>query len=49
MEQHDASVSRRLAGKIAEARLSAGGSDRVPEEYRQFIAKYYESLAKVKK
>jgi len=49
IEQHDAAVSRRLAGKTGEARFSAGGSDRVPEEYRQFIARYYESLARVKK
>lgn len=49
LEQHEAAVSRRLAAKIAEAKLSAGGSDRVPEAYRPYIAKYYESLAKVKK
>jgi hypothetical protein len=47
LEQHDAAVSRRLAGKIAEAKMSAGGSDRVPEEYRRFISRYFESLAKV--
>jgi hypothetical protein len=46
IEQHEAAVSRQLASKIAEARLSAGGSDRVPEEYRPYIAKYYESLAR---
>jgi hypothetical protein len=28
--------------------LSAGGSDRVPDEYRQLIARYYESLARKK-
>ena len=49
LEHHDAAVSRRLAGKVAEARFSAGGSDRVPDEYRQFIAKYFESLARAKK
>jgi hypothetical protein len=49
IEQHEAAVSRRLAGKIGEERLSAGGSERVPEEYRRFIARYYESLARVKK
>ena len=49
LEQHDAAVSKRLAGKTGDARFSAGGSDRVPEEYRRFIAKYYESLARVKK
>ena len=49
LEQHEAAISRRLVAKIAEAKLSAGGSDRVPEAYRPYIAKYYESLAKVKK
>ena len=49
LEQHDAAVSRRLAGTLGDARLSAGGSERVPEDYRRFIAKYFESLAKVKK
>ena len=49
LEQREAAISRRLASKLAEAKLSAGGSDRVPEEYRQYIAKYYESLAKVKR
>ena len=49
LEQHEAAVSKRIASKLAEAKLSAGGSDRVPEAYRQSIARYYESLAKVKK
>jgi hypothetical protein len=42
-------VSRRLAKALGEDRLNAGGSDRVPEQYRQLVAKYYESLARVKK
>ena len=49
LEQREAAISQRLSAKLAEARLSAGGSDRVPEAYRHSIAKYYESLAKVKK
>ena len=49
LEQHDAAVSKRLAGALNDARLSAGGSEGVPEDYRRFIARYYESLAKVKK
>ena len=49
LEQHEAAVSKRIASKLGEAKLSAGGSDRVPEAYRQSIARYYESLAKVKK
>jgi hypothetical protein len=49
LEQREAAISRRIASKIADEKLSAGGSDRVPEAYRQSIARYYESLAKVKK
>ena len=49
LEQHEAAISKRIASNLAEAKLSAGGSDRVPEAYRQSIARYYESLAKVKK
>jgi hypothetical protein len=49
MEQYDAAVSKRLAGTPGDARLSAGGSERVPEDYRRYIARYYESLAKAKK
>jgi hypothetical protein len=46
LERYEAAVSDRLARKAAEDRLSAGGSDRVPESYRQRIARYYQSLAK---
>ena len=49
LEQREAAISKRIASKIADEKLSAGGSDRVPEAYRQSIARYYESLAKVKK
>ena len=49
IEEHDAAVSRRLARTLGDERLSAGGSQRVPEQYRQLVAKYYESLAKGKK
>jgi hypothetical protein len=49
MERYEAAVSDRLARTLAEDRLSAGGTDRVPERYRRQVAKYYESLAKVKK
>lgn len=49
LEEHDAAVSRRLARAIGEDRLSAGGSQRVPEQYRHLVAKYYESLARTKK
>ena len=45
---HDASVVARAARKSLDDRLSAGGSERVPEAYRRFIARYYESLARKK-
>jgi hypothetical protein len=48
LEEHDADVSRRLAKTHGEDRLNAGGSDRVPEQYRRLVAKYYESLARKK-
>jgi len=37
-----------LSRKLPDDRFSAGGSDRVPDAYRQLIAKYFESLAKKK-
>jgi hypothetical protein len=41
-------VIAKAARKGLQDRLSAGGSDRVPEDYRQLIARYYESLARKK-
>nr|MBA3641392.1 hypothetical protein [Acidobacteriota bacterium] len=49
LEEHEIAVSRRLAKALGEERLSAGGSQRVPEQYRHLVAKYYESLAKARK
>lgn len=49
LEKYDAAVSARLARRLAEDRLSLGGSERVPDSYERLIARYYESLAKVKK
>ena len=49
LEEHEAAVSRRLAKVLGEDRLSAGGSQRVPEQYRHLVAKYYESLARARK
>ena len=49
IERHERAVSAQIAKKNAEDRLSAGGSDRVPDAYRALIARYYESLARVKK
>jgi hypothetical protein len=49
LEQHEASVSRQLAKKLAADRLSAGGSERGPDAYTRLIARYYESLARTKR
>jgi hypothetical protein len=48
LERYESSVSRRLARKLAEDRLSAGGSQRGPDAYERLIARYYESLARTK-
>ena len=48
LERYETSVSDRLSRKHQDDRFSAGGSDRVPDAYRQMIAKYFESLAKKK-
>jgi hypothetical protein len=45
LERYEAAVSDRLSRKGAEDRLNAGGSDRVPDKYRDRIAKYFQSLA----
>jgi hypothetical protein len=49
LERTEAAASARLARRVAEDRLSAGGSDRVPDAYRRLIARYYESLAGTRK
>jgi hypothetical protein len=49
LERYEAAASDRLAKKLGEDRLNGGGSDRVPEAYRRLIARYYESLARVKR
>jgi hypothetical protein len=46
LEQYEASISDRLARTRSGDRFSLGGSDQVPDAYRQVIAKYFESLAK---
>ena len=40
LEKYEASVSDRLSRKRPDDRFSAGGSDRVPDAYRQVIARY---------
>jgi hypothetical protein len=49
LEKYEAAVSARLARKLADDRLSGGGSERVPEAYRPAVSRYFESIAKVKK
>jgi hypothetical protein len=49
LEEHDAAVSRQLAKTLGEDRLNAGGSERIPEQYRRLVAKYYESLARTRR
>jgi hypothetical protein len=48
LDRYEASIISRAARKGLEDRLSAGGSDRAPDDYRRLIARYYESLAKKK-
>jgi hypothetical protein len=48
LERYEASVVARAARRSLQDRLSAGGSDRVPDDYRKLIARYYESLARKK-
>jgi hypothetical protein len=49
LERTEQAVSEKIAGQKTQDRLSAGGSDRVPDAYRRLIARYYESLARSKK
>lgn len=49
LEARDADASKRLAASLGDARLSAGGNERVPEKYRKLVARYYEALGKPRK
>jgi hypothetical protein len=49
LERTEQAVSARISQQKAQDRLSAGGSDRVPDAYRRLIARYYEALARSKK
>ena len=46
LEKYEARVSSRLSRSRTDDRFSSGGSDRVPDVYRQIIARYFESVAK---
>jgi hypothetical protein len=48
LERYESAVAARLARTLAEDRLSAGGSERVPDAYRESVSRYFESLAKGK-
>jgi hypothetical protein len=45
LDRYEASVAGRLTRKAREDRLSAGASERGPEEYRQRVSRYFESIA----
>jgi hypothetical protein len=49
LERYESAVSAQIAEKTRRDRLSAGGSDRVPDAYRKSIARYYEALAKTRR
>ena len=49
LERAESAVASRLAGAIAKDRLRAGGSERVPDAYKQRVSKYFESIATTKK
>jgi hypothetical protein len=46
LERYEANISDRLTRARTDDRFSGGGSEQVPEAYRQIIAKYFESLAR---
>jgi uncharacterized protein DUF4175 len=46
LERYEANISDRLMRARTDDRFSGGGSEQVPEAYRQIIAKYFESLAR---
>ena len=48
LDRYEAAVVAKAARRSLDDRLSAGGSDRVPDAYRRLIARYYESLARKK-
>jgi len=48
LEQFEAAASDRLAPRNAD-RLSAGGSERIPDAYRPLVSRYFEAIAKAKK
>ena len=49
LERAEATVAGRLSNAVARDRLRAGGSERIPDAYRQRVSKYFESIAVIKK
>lgn len=47
--KQEAVLSERLARAIAKDRLSVGASERVPDAYQRLIARYYESIARLRR
>jgi hypothetical protein len=45
LERAESSVAGRLAASAAKDRLRGGGSERVPDAYRQRVSKYFEAIA----
>ena len=45
LERAESAVADRLAGAIVKDRLRAGGSERIPDAYRQRVSKYFEAIA----
>jgi hypothetical protein len=49
LDEYEASLTGQAVRKMPDDRLSAGGSDRVPDAYRDPVARYFQSIAKGKK
>lgn len=49
LEHYEASATARQRAADRDARLHGGGSERVPEAYRDSVAKYFEAIARERK
>jgi hypothetical protein len=49
LERAETNVAGRLSNAVAKDRLRAGGSERVPDAYRDRVSRYFESIAIKKK
>jgi hypothetical protein len=49
LDRYESALAGKLEKNTAVDRLSVGGSQRVPDAYRQSVSKYFESLAKAKR